>query len=226
MCFPRIQAFDRLRGRAETFANCGAVAGTLARLDEQRSPWQRATTTNCCCASRPRPQLVLTEAERARLAAHGLNPLQSLRSASPRALAAEDAGGRQRRRLRPGALLTAQRRSLLLMASIERGTRWAVFERRERPVWRRLERQVQSFLQPLADDRAVRARRRSRARSRWSATSASTAPRTSRPAASTCWCRCVLRGPARARSFMVTHARSGSRVRPVTRRSSCRPKRA
>jgi hypothetical protein len=149
MCFPRIQAFDRLRGRAETFANCGAVAGTLARLDSQRSPWQPGDDDELLLRQSARPQFALTEAERARLAAHGLNPLQSLRSASPRAVALKTlAGGAAA--TPAGRLLTAQRRNLLLMASIERGTRWAMFEPPERPVWQKLERQVQAFLQPLA----------------------------------------------------------------------------
>jgi hypothetical protein len=44
-----------------------------------------------------------------------------------------------------------QRRRLLLMNSIELGTRWAVFTASDRVVWRKLERQVQAFLQPLAE---------------------------------------------------------------------------
>ena len=47
-------------------------------------------------------------------------------------------------------LLTPQRRRLLLMASLERGTRWAMFELPERAVRQKLERQVEAFLQPLA----------------------------------------------------------------------------
>jgi hypothetical protein len=149
MCFPRIQAFDRLRGHAETFANCGAVAGTLARLDEQRSPWLPGSDEELLLRPAARPQFVLTDAERSRLAAHGINPLQSLRSASPRALVLKTlAGGAAASP--EGRLLTAQRRKLLLMASIERGTRWAVFEHSELAVWQKLERQLQAFLQPLA----------------------------------------------------------------------------
>ena len=149
MCFPRIQAFDRLRGRAEGFANCGAVAGTLARLDEQRPLLQPGDDEELLLRPAAKPTLTLTEADRARLAAHGVNPLQALRAASPRALtlrtlaggSAATAAGRQ---------LTAQRRLLLLMASIERGTRWAMFETSGRAVWQKLERQVHGFLQPLA----------------------------------------------------------------------------
>jgi hypothetical protein len=149
MCFPRIQAFDRLRGHAETFANCGAVAGTLARLDEQRSPWLPGSDEELLLRPAARPQFALSDAERSRLAAHGINPLQSLRSASPSALVLKTlAGGAAASP--DGRLLTAQRRKLLLMASIERGTRWAVFERSELAVWQKLERQLQAFLQPLA----------------------------------------------------------------------------
>jgi uncharacterized protein len=149
MCFPRIQAYDRLRARAEAFANCGAVAGTLARLDEQRSPWQPGPDEELLLRPAARPEIVLTEAERARLAAHGINPVQSLRSASPRPLALKtlaggSAGSAEAR------LLTPQRRRLLLMASLERGTRWAMFEAPERGVWQKLGRQVEAFLQPLA----------------------------------------------------------------------------
>jgi len=80
MCLPRIQAYDRLRGRYETFANCGAVAGVLARLDEQRSPWQAGPDDELLLRPGTRATIVLNEAERLRLAAHGVNPLQSLRS--------------------------------------------------------------------------------------------------------------------------------------------------
>lgn len=149
MCFPRIQAFDRLRARPETFANCGAVAGTLARMDEQRSPWQAGPDEELLLRPAARPECVLTEAERARLAAHGINPLQSLRSASPRPLALKTLAGGSAGSA-DARLLTPQRRRLLLMASLERGTRWAMFESPGRAVWQKLERQVEAFLQPLA----------------------------------------------------------------------------
>ena len=213
MCFPRIQAFDRLRGRAEVFANCGAVAGTLARLDEQRPLLQPGDDDELLLRPAVRPHFVLTDAERARLAAHGVNPLQSLRAASPAALPLRTlAGGAAA--TAAGRLLTAQRRSLLLMASIERGTRWAVFEPSERAVWQKLARQVQSFLQPLA--------------------SAGLFGPADEPGAFQVVCDERINGqddvaagrinllvsfgsarPGHWRSFMVVHSRTGSRVRPV-----------
>jgi len=151
MCFPRIVAFDRLRGRAEPFANCGAVAGTLLRLDAQHSPWHAGPDEELLLRQGARPQLVLSDSERQRLAAHGVNPLQSLRSARPRSWPLRTlAGGAAE--TAEGGLLTVQRRRLMLMNSILAGTRWALFAAPDRIVWRKLQRQVQSFLQPLAEE--------------------------------------------------------------------------
>jgi hypothetical protein len=213
MCFPRVQVFDRLRGRAESFANCGAVAGTLARLDEQRSPWQPGPDEELLLRPVARPEFMLTDAERGRLAAHGVNPLQSLRAATPRATALRTLAGGAAASAE-SRLLTPQRRNLLLMASLERGTRWAVFEIPDRPVWRKLERQVRAFLEPLAtaglfgppddapafqvvcDERVNGAEEVAAGRVNVLVSLRASAPNQ--------W-----------RSFMVTHSRLGSRVRAV-----------
>ena len=42
MYYPRVQAFDRLRGRVETFGSCGAAAGMIARCDETWPVWAAA----------------------------------------------------------------------------------------------------------------------------------------------------------------------------------------
>jgi hypothetical protein len=149
MCFPRVLAYDRLRARYEVFANCGAVAGALVRMEQAR-PWHRPEPDDELLL-RPgsRPARILTETERQRLAAHGINPIQSIRAANPRptplrTLARGTAGSAD------GNLLTPRRRVLLTMTSLEAGTRWAMFEAGDRRVWPRLERQVRTFLQPLA----------------------------------------------------------------------------
>jgi hypothetical protein len=150
MCFPRILAFDRLRGRYETFANGGAVAGVLARMDEQRSPWQTGPDDELLLRPGTRATLVLADAERSRLAAHGINPLQSLRTAGERRLSLRTLAGGTGRSA-DSSLLTSRRRALLVMGSIERGTRWAVFDAGDRNAWHKITRQVQDFLRPLAE---------------------------------------------------------------------------
>jgi hypothetical protein len=149
MCFPRVLAFDRLRGRYETFGNSGAVAGALARMDVHRPLWSAGPDEEILLRPGARPARLLTDGERARLVSHGINPLQSLRSADPRGVAL--------RTLACGSgagpdsqLLTARRRQLLILNSIELGTRWVRFEGRDPGAWARLERQVRNFLQPLA----------------------------------------------------------------------------
>jgi hypothetical protein len=214
MCFPRIVSFDRLRGRAETFANCGAVAGTLVRLDEQRSPWDPGDDDELLLRPGTRPQLILTDAERQRLTAHGVNPLQSLRSAIPRAAAAKTLAGGSASTAE-GSLLTVQRRHLLIMASIERGTRWALFEAGDRGAWQKLERQVREFLAPLAVAGV------------FGPVGGGNEPfqvvcdeRINDPEATASGRVSLLVSLRIARaegyqSFLVTHAREGSRVRPV-----------
>jgi hypothetical protein len=150
MCFPRVLAFDRLRGRYETFANGGAVAGVLARMDEQRSPWHPGPDDELLLRPGTRAALLLTDAERCRLGAHGINPLQSLRTAGERHTPLRTLAGGTGRSAE-SSLLTSRRRELLVMSSIERGTRWALFDAGDRGAWHKITRQVQDFLQPLAE---------------------------------------------------------------------------
>jgi uncharacterized protein len=149
MCFPRILAFDRLRGRYQPFANGGAVAGVLARIDEHRSPWQPGPDEELLLRPGTRAGQQLSEPECARLLAHGVNPLQSLRSASAEAPVLRTLAGGSASSA-DSMLLTRRRRALLVMSSIERGTRWSVFEAGDRNTWHKLTRQVQDFLAPLA----------------------------------------------------------------------------
>ena len=91
MYFPRIVAHDRLRGRHETFAPGGAVAGMLARLDETWPVWSPAEGEDAVLRAGYRPLCAVADTERARLVHAGINTLQSVRSSvrlglSPRTL--------------------------------------------------------------------------------------------------------------------------------------------
>jgi len=149
ICFPRVQAFDRLRGRFEPFANSGAVAGALARMDSHRSPWDGLPDEQILLRPGTRPLQLLSDADCQKLTAHGVNPLHAVR--------ASVAGTAQLKTLARGtgagpesSLLTFRRRQLLTINSIESGTRWARFEGRDRNTWPRLARQVHTFLLGLA----------------------------------------------------------------------------
>ena len=51
MFFPRVVAFDRLRGRFELFAPCGVAAGIIARCDESTPVWSAAEGDAPSCAT-------------------------------------------------------------------------------------------------------------------------------------------------------------------------------
>jgi hypothetical protein len=145
MCFPRVQAFDRLRGRYEPFANCGAVAGALVRMDAHRPPWNGEPDEPILLRPGTRPLHVLSDSDCARLTSHGINPLYAVRpsalDAAPLKTLARGTGAGAE-----SSLLTVRRRHLLVLNSIEQGTRWARFEARDRNTWPRLARQVRTFL--------------------------------------------------------------------------------
>jgi hypothetical protein len=126
MYFPRILAYDKLRGRFECFASCGAAAGMLARSDEASPVWGPAKIDDAIVRPGLRPSCLVTEEKRIRLAALGVNTIQSVRSATrlgvhARTLAAGRAGAADWQRL------ASRRLALFILNSVERGTRWVMF---------------------------------------------------------------------------------------------------
>jgi hypothetical protein len=148
MYFPRIVAYDRLRGRHETFAPCGAVAGMLARVDEIWPVWSPAEGEDAILRAGYRPVCPVSEQERARLAHAGVNTLQAVRASvrfglSPRTLSGPSGESPDWK------YLSARRLALFILNSIERGTRWVLFERNDSELWRRVRAHVSEFLAAL-----------------------------------------------------------------------------
>jgi hypothetical protein len=156
---------------------------------------------------------MLNDSERTRLAMHGINPLQSLRAANPsplplRTLAQGAAASTD------GGWLSARRRWLQLMNSLERGTRWVLYDVRDRNSWSRMRGQAETFLKPLADsglfgdgpaDSAFHVICDERLNTEHDLAAGQVhmlvSVRASRP--------------SEYRSFLITHGAHGSRVRPV-----------
>jgi hypothetical protein len=153
MFFPRVQAFDRLRGRVETFASCGAAAGMVARSDESCPVWSAAESEELILRPGLRPAVPVTDSDRLRLAQAGVNSLVSVRSSiraptSPRTLAAGGCG------ISDWKYLAARRLSVFIAASIEQGTRWVTLEHNGPAIWERAQTQVERFLDELAEQGA------------------------------------------------------------------------
>ena len=156
MYFPRLLAADRLRGRQESFGSCGAVAGMLARSDESWPVWAAGEGEEAQLRPGLRPQVRITEAERKSLAQLGVNTLQSVRSVargvSPHTFVPETHAHTDWR------FLAARRFALHIVASIERGTRWAQTAPRTPPTWNLLRSQTVAFLESLDRDGAFAGR--------------------------------------------------------------------
>jgi uncharacterized protein len=152
MYYPRVQAFDRLRGRVETFGSCGAAAGMIARSDESWPVWTAAESEEAILRPGLRPAAPVSEADRTRLAQAGVNTLVSVRgsarSSSPRTLAAGGSGASDWK------YLSARRLALFVAASVEQGTRWVLLEHNGAATWERARAQVEGFLDTLAAEGA------------------------------------------------------------------------
>ncbi len=154
MFFPRILANDRLRGRTEQFANGGAVAGMIARADQQRSVWAlHEAEPELFLRAGTRPVFAVSERDRWRLATHGINALTSLRSAAPiRPVPRTLAGGANASA--EWAYLAPRRYACFVVNSIDRGTRTFAANYIDRFVWKRVTRAVTEFFQDLSRDGA------------------------------------------------------------------------
>ncbi|MHB8814473.1 MAG: hypothetical protein ACYDAE_14545 [Steroidobacteraceae bacterium] len=156
MYYPRVQALDRLRGRLETFASCGAVAGALARSDEISPPWSAAEPEEVTLRPGTQPSVSVSDADRLRLAQVGINTLAVSRTApgaggvrvDARTLAAGGSGFCDWKYLAP------RRLGLWVAASVERGTRWVLLEQNGPATWARARSLVDSFLEVLAEQGA------------------------------------------------------------------------
>ena len=149
MYYPRVHAFDRLRGRVEVFGSSGAAAGMIARADETWPVWSAAESEEAILRPGLRPATLVNEAERVRLMKAGVNTLVSVRggartAVSPRTLAAGGSGAADWK------YLSARRLALFVAASIEQGTRWVMLEHNGPATWERARAQVEAFLEQLA----------------------------------------------------------------------------
>jgi phage tail sheath protein FI len=154
MYYPRIQALDRLRGRAETFASCGAVAGMLARSDEACPLWSATEAGEPLLRPGVQPAVPVSDADRLRLAQVGINTLSAPRAAGSgvradaRTLAAGGNG------FADWKYLAARRLALWVAASVERGTRWVLLEQNGPATWARARSLIETFLEVLAEEGA------------------------------------------------------------------------
>ena len=117
----------------------GAVCGVYARVDQQRgvfhSPSSQAIAAVSRLAATP------TAAELAALESAGINTIRSLPGMPPRLSSARTLSSSADLRY-----VSVRRYLLMLQNAIRQGTRWAIYERNDVPLWKELRARVAEFL--------------------------------------------------------------------------------
>jgi uncharacterized protein len=156
MFYPRVLAFDRLRGRQEVFGSAAAAAGLLARVDRTCPIWSATDSEEAQLRPALRPATGVADSDRDRLLHAGVNLLQQTRSprttVNPRTLIPE-AGVKNDWRY-----LVTRRFALFVMSSLEQGTRWVLFEQNGPVLWERVRAEVTAFFESLEDEGAFTGR--------------------------------------------------------------------
>lgn len=153
MFYPRIQGFDRLRGRDEVFGSAASAAGLIAQATRSCPVWSAAADEELTLRTGTRAAASVSDVDRVLLARDGVNALQPARGTlrgrrGLRTLLPERAARNEWR------YVSARRLALFLMRSIQSGTRWAVFEQPGPPLWARVREQVMEFLAALDQEGA------------------------------------------------------------------------
>jgi len=146
--YPRIEVASPTKGGAtRSLGPGGAVAGIYARTDLSRGVWkapagQEANVTGIVGLERE-----INDAESDDLNLQAINGLRSF-SNRPVVWGARTLAGRD-----PTAsefkYIPVRRTALFLEASIDQGTRWAIFEPNAEPLWARLRLAIDNFLSGL-----------------------------------------------------------------------------
>ena len=147
--FPRVLQSDPIRGAATgAFVPGGAIAGVIARTDAQRGIWKAPAGVDATISGVIGLAVNLTDAENGRLNPLGINSLRSFPAAGVVVWGARTLRGADQL-ADEYKYLPVRRLALYIEESLSRGSRWAVFEPNDEPLWSQLRLNVGVFLHEL-----------------------------------------------------------------------------
>jgi hypothetical protein len=144
--FPRLlQPVEQRGGRPTRLAPCGAVAGIIARTDQQRGVWKAPVGMDATLIGVPQLSVALSDGDSGMLNPLGINCLRSMPSAGrivwgARTLRGDDIDGAQ------GKCIPVRRTALYIEESVLRGTRWAMCEPNDDQLWAEVRRSIHAFM--------------------------------------------------------------------------------
>jgi hypothetical protein len=147
--FPRINGPDPLApGTTGTFPPCGAVAGLIARTDGERGVWKAPAGQDATLAGVSALSVALTDGENGQLNPLGINCLRTFEGVGHVVWGARTLDGADRN-ASEWKYVPIRRLALYIEESLYRGTRWAVFEPNDEPLWSQLRLNIGSFMHDL-----------------------------------------------------------------------------
>ena len=147
--FPRLRVLNPLHAnQVEDLPAAGAVAGIIARTDAQRGVWKAPAGAAAALMGHPGLSVTLTVDEIAKLTQLGVNCLRVFPSTGPVVWGARTAADANTN-TSEWRYLPVRRTALFIEESLDRGTRWAVFESNSEPLWAALRSTVGAFLDTL-----------------------------------------------------------------------------
>ncbi len=142
--FPRIKRF----GSASSFAPSGAIAGVIARTDSQRGVWKAPAGLDATLAGVSQLAVPLTDLENGELNKLGVNCLRTMPGVGPVIWGARTLQGNDDL-ASEWKYIPVRRLTLYIEESLYRGTRWAVFEPNDEPLWSQIRLNLGSFMHDL-----------------------------------------------------------------------------
>jgi phage tail sheath protein FI len=147
--FPRLRQPDASgAGQVVDLAPSGAVAGVIARTDSERGFWKAPAGLSAYLRGVPELSERLTDSDTGVLNPLGVNCLRDMPGSGPVVWGARTLQGDDRF-ASEWKYVPVRRTALFLEESVDRGTRWTVFEPNDEPTWARVRLQVGDFLSSL-----------------------------------------------------------------------------
>jgi phage tail sheath protein FI len=147
--FPRMDIADPLnQQRLRPVSPSGTVAGLWARTDGARGVWKAPAGTAATLAGVQKLEYVLTDPENGVLNPLAINCLRNFPIYGPVCWGARTLNGADQM-ADQWKYIPVRRLALYIEESLYRGTKWAVFEPNDTPLWAQLRLNVGSFMQTL-----------------------------------------------------------------------------
>jgi len=147
--FPRIDEPDpNLNNLTQTYVPCGAIAGIMARTDNERGVWKAPAGINASLNGVTDLDVSLTDNENGQLNPLGINCLRTFPVYGSvvwgsRTLRGADIAADEYK------YVPVRRLALYIEESLFRGTKWVVFEPNDEPLWAQIRLNIGAFMHDL-----------------------------------------------------------------------------